>query len=119
MSRLESMRSDLNQRGKSIVGYGADLLEWSLEKNLAVAADIASFAVAQIRLSIEVQNFAEYWAEVRGSTSGFGETLKEHGQDCIAKLGELPGEFRNAVTLDNVQAAPVATRKKAAAKKAA
>ena len=66
MSRLTEIRSHLNERGKSFVSYGADLVEWSAEKNLAVAGDIASFAVAQIRLPIEVQDFAEYRAEVQG-----------------------------------------------------
>ena len=93
MSRLAEIRSELNQRGKSVVSYGADLVEWSAEKNLAVAADIASFTVAQIRLTVEAQDFAEYRAELRGSVSGFGETLKEHGQDFVAKIRDLPGDW--------------------------
>ncbi len=97
MSRLTTLRSQLNKRGKSVINYSADLLEWSAEKGLTVAGDIASFAVAQIRLPIEVQDFAEYRAEVQGSVAGFGETLLEHGQDYVAKLKDLPEDFRKAV----------------------
>jgi hypothetical protein len=119
MSRLADIRSELNQRGKSVVSYGADLVEWSAEKNLAVAGDIASFAVAQIRLSIEVQDFAEYRAEVQQSVSGFGETLKEHGQDYVAKLRGLPGDFREVVNPKTEKSSRKITAKKKAPKKAA
>lgn len=125
MSRLAEIRSQLNQHGKSVVSYGADLMEWSAEKNLLVAGDIASFAVAQIRLTTEVQNFAEYRAEVQQSISGFGETLKEHGQDYVSKLRDVPGEFRAVVNPETRAPSrkPVAKKtaapKKGAAKKAA
>jgi len=129
MSRLADIRSELNQRGRSVVSYSADLVEWSAEKNLAVAGDIASFAVAQIRLSIEVQDFAEYRAEMQQSVSDFGEMLREHGQDYVAKLRGLPGEFRKVVdpkpkpslrkTAKKTAAAKKAAPKKAAPKKAA
>ncbi len=119
MSRLADIRSQLNQRGKSLVSYSADLVEWSAEKNLAVAGDIASFAVAQIRLPIEVQDFAEYRAEVQGSVSGFGETLKEHGQDYVAKLRGLPGDFRTVINPKTKELSRKTTAKKKAPKKAA
>jgi hypothetical protein len=97
MSRLTEVRSQLNQRGKSVVSYGADLLEWSAEKNLAVAGDIASFAVAQIRLSVEAQDFAEYRAELQESFSGFGETLKEQVVDPqISKSSRKTGAKKKA-----------------------
>jgi hypothetical protein len=115
MSRLADIRSQLNQRGKSVVSYGADLVEWSAEKNLAVAGDIASFAVAQIRLPIEVQDFAEYRTEVQQSVSDFGEMLKEHGEDYIARLREVPGEFGKVVKPET-EALP---RKTTATKRAA
>ena len=118
MSRLAEIRSQLNQRGRSVVGYGADLVEWSAEKNLAVAGDIASFAVAQIRLPIEVQDFAEYRAEVQESVSGLGETLKEHGQDYVAKIKGLPADFRKVVNpKTRNKARKSSAKKKAAAKK--
>lgn len=118
MSRLAEVRSQLNQRGKSAVSYGADLVEWSAEKNLAVAADIASFAVAQIRLTVETQGFADYLREVRGSVSSLGETLQEHGQDYVAKIRELPADFQK-IASPEVKTSPrkSAVRKKAAAKK--
>jgi hypothetical protein len=120
MSRLTEVRSQLNQRGKSVVSYGADLLEWSAEKNLAVAGDIASFAVAQIRLSVEAQDFAEYRAELQESFSGFGETLKEHGQDYVAKLRDVPGDFRKVVDPQiSKSSRKTGAKKKAAAKKTA
>jgi len=120
MSRLADIRSQLNHRGKSVLSYGADLVEWSAEKNLAVAGDIASFAVAQIRLPVEVQDFAEYRAEVQQSVSGFGETLKEHGQDYVAKLRGVPGEFRTVVNPEaKASSRKTTARKKAAAKKTA
>lgn len=115
MSRLAEVRSQLNQRGKSVVSYGADLLEWSAEKNLAIAADIASFAVAQIRLTVETRDFAEYVTEVRGSVSSLGETLQEHGQDYVAKIKGLPGGFQNVVNPE-IKTPP---RKKVVAKKVA
>lgn len=100
MSRLADIRSQLNRRGRSFISYGADLVEWSAEKNLAVAADIASFTVAQMRLTIEAQDFAEYRAEVQQSVSGFGEMLKEHGQDYADKLRGLPAEFNEVVNAE-------------------
>ena len=119
MSRLTEIRSDLNQRGKSVVGYSADLVEWSAEKGLAVAGDIASFAVAQIRLPIEVQDFAEYRAEVQESVAGFGETLMDHGQDYVAKLKGLPADFKKAVNPEAKQVRKTTARKKATRKAAA
>ena len=125
MSRLTEIRSQVNERGKSVVSYGADLVEWSAEKNLAVAGDIASFAVAQIRLPVEVQDFAEYRAEVQESISGFSETLREHGQDYVAKLKGLPDDFRKVVDPEatkpsrKISAKKKLPGKKAAAKKAA
>jgi hypothetical protein len=119
MSRLAEIRSQLNQRGKTVVGYSADLVEWSAEKNLAVAGDIASFAVAQIRLPTEVQDFAEYRAEVQESVSGFGETLKEHGQDYVAKIRGLPADFRKVVNPKTRKTSQRSTAKKKAPKKAA
>lgn len=119
MSRLTEVRSQLNKRGKSVVSYSADLVEWSAEKGLAVAGDIASFAVAQIRLPVEVEDFAEYRAEVQESVSGFGETLKEHGQDYVAKLRGLPGDIRKAVNPQTRKSPRKTTVKKKAAKKAA
>jgi phage-related protein len=118
MSRLAEMRSHLNLRGKSVVSYGADLMEWSAEKNLAVAADIASFAVAQVRLTVEAQDFSEYLAEVRGSISGLGETLQEHGQDYVAKLRDMPGDFQKVVNPEiRTPSRKTTARKKAAAQK--
>lgn len=117
MSRLAEMRSQLNQRGKSVVSYGADLVEWSAEKNLAVAADIASFAVAQIRLTVDAQDFTEYLAEVRASISGFGETLQEHGHDYVAKIRGLPGDFNKVVIPDIKTSSRTTVKKKAAARK--
>ncbi|MGB5627694.1 MAG: hypothetical protein WBM61_18325 [Woeseiaceae bacterium] len=117
MSRLADIRSQLNQRGKSVVSYGADLVEWSAEKNLAVAGDIASFAVAQIRLPIEVQGFAEYRTEVQQSVSDFGEMLKEHGEDYVARLREVPGEFRKVVKPETEALSGKTTAKKRAAPK--
>jgi hypothetical protein len=119
MSRLVEIRSQLNQRGKSVVSYTADFVEWSAEKNLAVAGDIASFAVAQIRLPIEVQDFTEYRAEVQQSVSGFGETLKEHGQDYVAKLKGLPADFLKVVNPEAPKTSQKSTAKRKAPKKAA
>lgn len=120
MSRLTDIRSQLNRRGKLAVSYGADLMEWTVEKNLAVAGDIASFAIAHVRLPVEVQDFEEYRTEVRASISSFGETLKEHGQDYVAKVRDVPGDFRKAVNPE-IRRLPrkTTTNKKAAAKKAA
>jgi len=119
MTRLTEIRSQLNKRGKLVVGFGADLVEWSAEKNLAVAGDIASFAVAQIRLPVEVQDFSEYRTEVQELISGFGETLKEHGQDYVGKLKDLPGDFRESVEPKSSQSSRKTTTKKKARKKVA
>jgi hypothetical protein len=119
MSRLTEIRSQVNERGKSFVSYGADLVEWSAEKNLAVAGDIASFAVAQMRLPVEVQDFAEYRAEVQASISGFSETLREHGQDYVAKLKDLPEDFRKVVNPEATTPARKTRAKKSAPKKVA
>ena len=124
MSRLTDLRSQFNERGKSVVSYGADLVEWSAEKNLAVAGDIASFAVAQMRLPIEVKDFDEYRVEVQESLSVFSETLREHGQDYVAKFKRVPEEFREVVNTEaTIPSRKTSVKKKApkktAAKKAA
>ena len=124
MSRFTDIRSGLRQRGKSLVGFSADLVEWSAEKNLAIAGDVASFVVAQMRLSVEARDLSEYRSGMSQSVFGLGETLLEHGQDYAAKITGLPKELwrvvrtepRRARQAHRKPASPVAAKKKAAAK---
>ena len=120
MSRITEIRSDLNKRGRSVVNYSADLVEWSAEKGLAVVGDVASFAVAQIRLPLDVDDLAEYRESVKESVSEFGETLKDHGQDYVTKIKGLPEDIRKAVNPKaKKSASKTAAKKKAARKKTA
>lgn len=119
MSLLKNVRSGLDQRGRSLVGYSADLVEWSAEKNLAVAGDIASFVVAQMRLPIEARSFAEYRTGMRQSVSGLGETLFEHAKDVASKTAGVPRELWQAVNRAPRRAARKPSAQTVATKKAA
>jgi hypothetical protein len=116
------MRSNLDDRGRSLLGYSADLVEWSADKNLAIAGDVASFIVAQMRLPTEVRNLGEYRAGLRRSVSSFSEALFDHGKDYAVKITGLPREFWHAVNSEprstrRKTAKPAVATKKAAVKK--
>jgi len=117
MNRLAEFQSRVADQGKSILNYTADLVEWSARKNLAVASDFAGFTVEQLRLPVRAHDFADYRLGVKGAYSEFGEVLKRHGDDYVAKIKEVPAEVRDV--LRPVKKAAKAATKTAAAKPAA
>lgn len=123
MSRLENLQSRISDQGKTILSFTADIVEWTADKNLAVAGDIADFAVKQLRLPVKANDFAGYRGKLRSSFGDFGTVMKGHGEDIIAKLREVPADVRDAFQAEKkpvrkaVVKAPVA--KKPVAKKRA
>jgi len=120
MNRFADFQSRVADQGKSILNYTADLVEWSARKNLAVASDFAGFTVEQLRLPVRSHDFADYRLGVKGAYSEFGEVLKRHGDDYVAKIKEVPAEVRDVLrpAKKAAKAATKATAAKPAAKKA-
>lgn len=124
MSKFDEIKNDVSTRGKSLLVTVADILESMTKQNLAFANDFAGFAVAQVRLPTQADDFTDYRARSKDAFSQFGTTLKGHGSDLIASVKEVPGQIKSALTIE--EAAPVAEKapakkvaKKAATKKAA
>ncbi len=118
MSRLENLQSRISDQGKTILSFTADIVEWTADKNLAVAGDIADFAVKQLRLPVKAKDFAGYRGKVRSSLSDFGTVMKSHGEDIIAKLREVPADVRDAFQAEEKPVRKPVVRKPAASKAA-
>jgi len=120
MNRFADLQSRVADQGKSILNYTADLVEWSARKNLAVASDFAGFTVEQLRLPVRSHDFSDYRLGVKGAYSEFGEVLKRHGDDYLAKIKEVPAEVRDVLRPVKKTAKPAkkASVAKPAAKKA-
>ncbi len=116
MSRFEDIQSNVSERGKALIETVVDYAEWALRKNLAVANDSTEFAVTQLRLPAEVADFASYRRELRSSYSNFGSVLREHGEEVVAKLREVPEDVREALTPRQVKVPAPRVRKPAARK---
>lgn len=122
MNKLDEIRSTMNKRGKSLLSCYADILETVTKQNLAVASDVAGFAVAQVRLPTQASGLGDYRSRSIEAVSEFGGTLKGHGQNLISVLRGVPAQVKDALS---VEAPVAATRtvkkaaKKTVAKKAA
>jgi hypothetical protein len=95
MNRLEEFQSRISNQGKSVFGYTVDWIEWSAKKNLEIAEDLADFTVSQLRLPVEVSGFADYRHSLRDAYGEFGNVLKHHSDDYVARLKDVPDELRD------------------------
>jgi len=114
MNRIEQFQAAVSEKGKSVLGYTADWVEWSARKNLEIADDLADFTVAQLRLPIEAQDFTDYRLGLRDTYSDLGDVLKQYGEDYVAKLKDIPNDVREIFAPKKV--AKKATAKSKAAK---
>ena len=114
MSKLDEIRDDVSTRSKSLLGTVADILESLTTQNIAFASDFAEFAVAQVRLPTQADDFSDYRGRSKDAFSEFGTTLKSHGQELIDVIREVPGQIKEALTEK-----PAPKPKKKAAKKTA
>lgn len=123
MNRIEQFQAAVSEKGKSVLGYTADWVEWSARKNLEIADDLADFTVAQLRLPIEAQDFTDYRLGLRDTYSDLGDVLKQYGEDYVAKLKDIPNDVREIFAPKKVAkkatAKPKAAKPKAAKPKAA
>lgn len=115
MNRIEEIRTTITGRSKAILNYTTDLVEWSANKNLAVAGDVVDFAVTQMRLPVEAEDFLGYRDTLKESYSDIGSVLNGHREDAVAKLRSLPAEVREIIA-PAPKPAPVKKAAKPAAK---
>lgn len=120
MNRFEELQARFADQGKSVFGYTVDWIEWSARKNLAIAGDLAEFTVSQLRLPVETDDFAGYRHELRDAYGEFGEVLKHHGDDYVARIKDVPAEIRDIFAPKKAakKATPKAKPKKAGAARA-
>ena len=121
MMKYDEIRSDVTVRGKSLLVTVADILEVLTKRNLAVATDVAGFAVDQVRMPAEVVDFNEYRERNKVAYSKFGEKMVGHTRGLVTELREVPGQLADSLTIAKrpVKAAPKKVAAKAPAKKAA
>lgn len=123
MSRIEEFQTRVADQGKTVLGYTADLVEWSAKKNIDVAKDVAGFTVKQLRLPTKAKGFADYRESVMDAYGDFGGVLKSHGKDYAEKLRVVPTEvidlFKPKKAATKAPAKKAAVAKKAPAKRKA
>ncbi|MCP5090022.1 MAG: hypothetical protein GY949_03765 [Gammaproteobacteria bacterium] len=117
MSKLDDIKNDVSTRSKSLLGVMADVMESVFEPTLALADDLAGFTTAQLRLPTQANDFGDYRSRSKDAYSKFGTTLKGHGTDLIDVVREVPGQIKDALTVEAKPARKAPARKKAAAKK--
>lgn len=115
MSKINEIRENTVIRSKALLGTVADILESVSKHNLALADDVAGFAIAQVRLPTEADDFSDYRARTRDAYSKFGKDLKGHGKDLVEVVREMPGQIRDSLKIEDKPAVP---KKAAPAKKA-
>ena len=122
MSRIEEFQTRVADQGKTVLGYTADLVEWSAKKNIDVAKDVAGFTVKQLRLPTKAKGFADYRESLMDAYGDFGGVLKSHGKDYAEKLRVVPAEvidlFKPKKAATKAPAAKAPAKKAAVAKKA-
>lgn len=123
MNRIEEFQAAVSKKGKSVFGYTVDWIEWSARKNLEIADDFADFTVAQLRLPMEANDFADYRLGLRDSYSELGDVLKQYGEDYVAKVKGIPADVRAIFVpkkaVKKAAAKPKAAKPKTAKRKAA
>ena len=118
MSKLDEIRETAGARGKSLLVTVADILESLTKQNLAFANDVSRFAVAQVRLPTQADDFSDYRERTKDAYVKFGKTLKGRGGDLIDVIREVPEQIKNALT-DQPVKAPVSKAAKVSKPKAA
>ena len=119
MSQIENVVSRITFTGKQLLSHSADLIEWSANKNLAVAGDVAKFAVEQMRLPVQAESFAGFQKDVRNSYGKFGGDLKTHGyRRCVARSPRSRPKFAKSCCRSKSRSkrrprSPAATKKAA------
>ena len=102
MSRIEEIQSRVTGQSRSVLTYAADLMEWSLQRNLKLAQDVADFTVARFRVPAEATCLSTYGEGVAQAYSDLGQALQSHGEAYFSRLREIPSEvagvFQETVT---------------------
>jgi hypothetical protein len=121
MMKIDEIRNDVTVRGKSLLVTVADILDVMAKRNIAVATDVAGFAVKQVRLPAEVVDFTEYRERNKVAYSKFSETLVGHTKGLVTELREVPVQIADSLKVEEkpVKAAPKKVAAKAPVKKAA
>jgi len=117
MSKLDDIKNNASTRSKSLLTLIADTMESVFKPTLALADDLAGFTAAQVRLPTQASDFSDYRSRSKDAYSKFGTTLKGHGSDLIAVVKEVPGQLKDAMTIEAKPAKKAPARKKAATKK--
>ncbi len=118
MSKINEIRDNTVARSKALLVTVADILESVSKRNLAIAEDVAGFAVTQVRLPAEADDFSDYRTRTYDAYSELGKSLKSHGSDLIEVVRDVPGQIRDSLTLDSEPAAKPKPKPKAAKKTA-
>lgn len=111
MSKLDDIRDNISSRGKSLLVTVADIIESVTKQNLALASDVAGFAVDQVRLPTQVDDLGDYRDRSKDAFSKLGGQLKGHGKDLITVLREVPGQVKDALSAETPVAKPKAVKK--------
>lgn len=121
MMKIDEIRNDVTVRGKSLLVTVADILDVLARRNIAVATDVAGFAVNQVRLPAEVVDFNDYRERNKLAYSKFSETLVGHTKGFVTELREFPAQIAGSLKVEEmpVKAAPKKVIAKAPAKKPA
>lgn len=117
MSKLDEIRDDVSSRSKSLLATVADIIEAITRQNLALASDLAGFAVDQVRLPTKAADLGDYRGRSKDAYSKFGSQLKTHGKDMVSVLRDVPGQVKDALSAAS-PAAELKTVRKTVAKKA-
>lgn len=117
--RVDDFRNDVGTRSKSLLVVVADILETMTKQNLAFANDFAGFAVTQLRLPTQADDFSDYRERNKAVYSKFGTTLKSHGSGLLETLREVPGQIRDSLSVEEAPAKAKAARKAPARKTSA
>ena len=119
MNKLQSLKSDAISRGESVLALTADVVESVVEKNLALTADVSGFAIAQMRLPLEVESFSDYRAQSQTAIKDLGGRFNEYGRDMYGYLKGVPSNVKTALTAEEKKSTKVAKKAASTAKKAA
>ena len=106
MSRIDEIQSRVTEQSRSVLGYAADLVEWSLNNNLKLAQQAADFAVAQFRVPVEAKDLSSYRADLTEVYGDFGQALRGYAEACVSRIQELPSEFTEIFQAKASAAAP-------------
>lgn len=118
--KIDEIRNDVTERGKSLLVTVADILEVLAKRNIAVATDVAGFAVGQVRLPAEVVDFNEYRERNKAAYSKFGEKIVGHTKGLVTELREVPTQIAGSLKVEEkpLKKAPKKVVAKAPARKA-